>query len=235
MRVREYGTSGPRVIVLHGGPGASGEMAPLARAIADSFRVLEPFERPSGAVPLTVAVHVADLRALVTPESAIVGFSWGAMLALAFAAAHPDVAIPLVLIGCGTFDPGARARLNATIEERKRRGLPLYSYDPISADPEPIEFDARGHEETWADMLRLQQEAVYPAAFAAIRGPVLMLHGAYDPHPGQMIRESLRPYLPQMEYREWERCGHSPWIEKAVRGEFFATLKNWLLEHDLQS
>jgi len=46
MRVREYGKSGPLVIVLHGGPGAAGEMAPVAGALADSFRVLEPFERP---------------------------------------------------------------------------------------------------------------------------------------------------------------------------------------------
>ena len=64
MRVRTYGTSGPPVVVLHGGPGTPGGMAPVARGLADSFRVLEPFQRGSGGEPLTVARHVADLHEL---------------------------------------------------------------------------------------------------------------------------------------------------------------------------
>src|SRR5262249_43755468 len=92
-------------------------------------------------------------------------------------------------------------------------------------------FDVRAHTETWEDMVRLQQEGVYPAAFAAIKSPVLMLHGACDPHPGQMIRASLEPYLPQLEYCEWELCGHSPWLEKGIRDEFFAVTRNWLARH----
>ena len=43
-----------------------------------------------------------------------------------------------------------------------------------------------------------------------------------------MIRAGLQPYLPQLEYREWERSGHYPWLEKAVRDEFFAELSAWL-------
>ncbi len=77
-------------------------------------------------------------------------------------------------------------------------------------------------------MVRLQEEGVHPAAFAALRSPVLMLHGAYDPHPGDMIRASLEPYIPHLEYREWERCGHSPWAEREVRDEFFAVMRSWL-------
>jgi pimeloyl-ACP methyl ester carboxylesterase len=92
-------------------------------------------------------------------------------------------------------------------------------------------FDVRAHEESWADMVRLQEEGVYPAAFAAIHSPVLMLHGAYDPHPGELIRAGLVPYLPQLEYREWERCGHKPWFEREVREEFFAVMHTWLLGH----
>ncbi|MDP6113569.1 MAG: alpha/beta hydrolase [Planctomycetota bacterium] len=80
-------------------------------------------------------------------------------------------------------------------------------------------------------MLRLQEEGVHPSAFSAIQSPILMLHGRYDPHPGQMIRASLEPYLPQLEYLEWDRCGHSPWVEKFVRNEFFALLREWLVQH----
>ena len=107
----------------------------------------------------------------------------------------------------------------------------LYQYDPLPPDeaPAPSEpFDLRAHTETWEDMLRLQESGLYPAAFSAIRSPVLMLHGAYDPHPGRMIQAGLAPYLPQIEYREWERCGHDPWCERYARDEFFAVLSIWL-------
>ncbi len=259
MQVRRYGESGPLVIVLHGGPGAPGYMAPVARGLADRFRVLEPFQRPSGGEPLTVALHVADLRELIESmcpgqRPALVGSSWGAMLALAFAAAHPDLAGPLALVGCGTFDMGARVRMQETLQVRMDEGLrrrlanlaeesqgpderlraearlilPLYSCELAEEEQELGACDARANQETWDDTVRLQQEGVYPAALRAIRGPVIMFHGAVDPHPGRMILASLRPYIPQLEYREWKRCGHYPWLEKAVRAEFFACLREWL-------
>ncbi|MDH3603598.1 MAG: alpha/beta hydrolase, partial [Candidatus Tectomicrobia bacterium] len=97
---------------------------------------------------------------------------------------------------------------------------------PDKEDFEP--FDKEAHSETWDDMMRLQADKTYPHAFEAIKSPVLMLHGAYDPHPGELIRDSLLPFIPQLEYREWERCGHSPWLELHARNDFFSTLKDWL-------
>ena len=239
-------------------------MAPVARGLADSFRLLEPLQRNSGDEPLSVALHVADLHALVETRCrgarpALVGHSWGAMLALAYAAAHPGHVGSLVLIGCGTFDTTARDRMRAIVKERmddslRRRmeRLPqdipdpdkrfsalgklfetLYSYELIPSDHEEEGVDARAHKESWEDMVRLQEEGVYPAAFASIDAPI-MLHGAFDPHPGRMIRAGLETFLPQLEYHEWERCGHSPWLEKSVRGEFFAVLREWLAQHSAE-
>jgi len=251
------------VIVLHGGPAGAGEAAPLARGLADSFTALEPWQRGSvvGGEPLTVAKHVEDLHGLVKTAGkerrpALVGESWGAMLALAYATTHPDSAGPLALVGCGTFDKKSRARIDEILTSRmddklrrrfdrlaesipdpterqvKRMALieHLYSYDPLeSAFEGPDEpFDEKAHIETWEDMVRLQEEGCYPAGFTAIKSPVIMLHGGYDPHPGEMIRDSLSPYMPQLEYREWERCGHSPWLERHVRDEFFTVLREWL-------
>lgn len=259
IRVREYGAAGPWVVAVHGGPGAMGSMAAVARGLADRFRVLEPWQRRSGGEPLTVARHVADLHEVVQAygadqRPAIVGHSWGAMLALAYAAAHPDWAGPLVLIGCGTFDPAARARMNETREARMdgtmlarlaqieaevpdpdnrlyalgRLMMAVDSYALASSKTGLEECDAAANRETWDDMLRLQAAGVYPAAFAAIQVPVLMVHGAHDPHPGRMIRASLARYLPQLEYHQWAQCGHYPWLERAVGAEFFAVVGDWL-------
>lgn len=111
--------------------------------------------------------------------------------------------------------------------------LPLDMFDPISPVVLP-ECDARAHEETWNDMVRLQEEGTYPAAFAAIECPVLMLHGAMDPHPGTMIRDSLARHITQLEYHEWQNCGHYPWLERAVGDEFYAVLEAWLDGHSSQ-
>lgn len=262
MRVHHWGTSGPWVIALHGGPAARGSAAPLARGLSARFRVLEPWQRGSGDEPLTVARHVEDLHELVRSlggvRPALVGESWGAMLALAYGAAHPDSATCLALVGCGTFDTTARARLLAILEERtgdelrarleglcdecrdpdEQLGLRyeltrhLYSYDPVE-DDYPYEdagpLDMRAHTETWEDMIRQQEAGTYPAAFAAIRCPVAMFHGDYDPHPGPMIYEGLRRRMPQLEYIEFARCGHSPWEERHAREPFFAALTEWLV------
>ena len=106
--------------------------------------------------------------------------------------------------------------------------LPIYAYDPVSTDQELERGDGQAADVIWADMVRLQNQGIYPAAFRAITSPVLMLHGTFDPHPGRMILEGLKPHIPQIEYREWERCGHYPWLERAVKEEFFAVLRGWL-------
>jgi pimeloyl-ACP methyl ester carboxylesterase len=181
------------------------------------------------------------------------------MLALCYAAEHPGKAGPIVLVGCGTFDQAGRSRMQATIEERLddelrervRRASTdatdpadqfiqtfkltrrIFDFDPVDPYPDKQEyepFDLKAHDETWSDMQKLQDDGTYPGAFAAIESPVLMLHGQYDPHPGKMIRDSLLPCLPQLEYREYERCGHSPWLEKSARDAFLSAVCEWLGE-----
>ena len=262
IRIRRHGTDGPVVIVLHGGPGAPGSAADLSLGLSDTFRIVEPWQRESEeCTPLTVAGHVADLHQVVLNvcddrPPALVGESWGAMLALAYAADYPANAGPIVLIGCGTFDKQSRACCVKTREERIAQHIakhPEFAADlnldlndkimkwhdmtdtyksiPSSFHTDDIVFDRKGHTQTWNDMLRCQEGGLYPAAFSRIVSPVLMLHGAYDPHPGKMIRDSLRPHIPQLDYRELNKCGHRPLIEAFVREKFLAVIRDWLTDN----
>jgi pimeloyl-ACP methyl ester carboxylesterase len=158
------------------------------------------------------------------------------------------------MVGSGTFDPVARARYKAILASRidaavrarldavdreepdPDRRLALRA-DVLMAlelvDPVPEEFevepvDALSNAESWADMVRLQEAEVYPASFARVRAPVLMLHGDHDPHPFEEIRASLLPFVPHLESALLPRCGHYPWVERDARGEFFRVLREWV-------
>jgi pimeloyl-ACP methyl ester carboxylesterase len=175
------------------------------------------------------------------------------MLALAFAAAYPDLAGPVVLVGCATFDRASRERFEDEVRRRlgpvreriealerevadpderlRMQGsllLPAYSHEPVATAIVAARCDAKGYREAWGDMLRLQAEGTYPAAFSAIESPVVMIHGAQDPHPGDTIRASLAPHVPGLEYIELERCGHYPWLERHARNAFLRSLGDWV-------
>lgn len=118
ITVRRYGDAGPCVHVLHGGPGAPGSAPTLAEALAGGFRVHEPLQRRSGEVPLTVAKHVADLDAAIEEDTLLVGWSWGAMLALSYSTAHQEKVRGVALVGCGTYDTASRAAYHQAMQER---------------------------------------------------------------------------------------------------------------------
>ena len=86
--LRTYGRKPYDVIVIHGGPGAPGEMAPVARELSVDHGVLEILHRAA-----TLDGQVAELLSAVEEHGDIlvtlVGHSWGAMLAYIFAAGYP--------------------------------------------------------------------------------------------------------------------------------------------------
>jgi pimeloyl-ACP methyl ester carboxylesterase len=234
VEVRRYGAVGPEVVLLHGGPGAIDSTIPVGEELSRTCRVFEPVQEAR-----TVDGHIRDLEGVARALSAplYVGWSWGAMLALAYAAEHPVRA--LFLVGCGTFDAAARAQLQATRLARLHGFLPRTfeewgastartdDYDAFA--PAPAQrCDVEAGEATWDDMIRLQAEGRYPAAFASIACPVLLVHGNYDPHPGPLVEASLAPFVRDLTYLEIPRCGHTPWIERHGREPFFKLLFDWV-------
>ena len=88
----------PRLLFLHGGPGASHDyMLPQMLALADEYRLIFYDQRGGGRSrsddrsPITWNTHVTDLAALVRELSleplTLVGYSWGGLLALLYSIA----------------------------------------------------------------------------------------------------------------------------------------------------
>lgn len=115
---RAVGPEGaPLVVVLHGGPGGDHRSFLALEALADARCVLFYDQRGAGlservgAGQLRVADHLADLDALIDAHGggpvALVGHSWGAMLAVAYLGHRPEAVSRAVLIEPGFLDrPG---------------------------------------------------------------------------------------------------------------------------------
>lgn len=224
--------------------------------------IYSPWQRRSGGIRLTVDIHVEDLRELIETkvpdkQPAIIGESWGAMLALAFAGKYPKMCKCIALVGCGTFTDETRKELTKRRLKRIRSHiskhpefesdleLPVFEQvlkwhemtdifsksDDSGAAISEGDFDRQAFDETWRDMIRCQQKGIYPADFVNFLRPVTMIHGEYDPHPGRLTATHLQSYLPHLEYKEISKCGHSPHIEKYAKEEFFEFLISWLTQN----
>lgn len=101
------------IAVIHGGPGACGEMAPVARRLASSFGVLEPMQ-----TALSLDGQVDELRAHLESHASrrvtLIGYSWGAWLSYIVAARFPFLIRKLILVSSGPFVESYVANLGAT-------------------------------------------------------------------------------------------------------------------------
>lgn len=101
--LRKYGNGPFRVAVIHGGPGAAGSVAPLARKLGERRGVLEPLQTAK-----TLDGQVEELRLVVeqhaTTPVVFIGHSWGAWLSALVTATYPELVRKLILVGSGPLE-----------------------------------------------------------------------------------------------------------------------------------
>jgi pimeloyl-ACP methyl ester carboxylesterase len=95
---RLWGKPPRKVVVVHGGPGAPGSIAPAARELSKNIGVLEPLQTAD-----TIEGQIEELCAVIkeraeTPVT-LVGWSWGATLSYLTAARYPELVKKLILVG----------------------------------------------------------------------------------------------------------------------------------------
>ncbi|HWI66716.1 MAG TPA: alpha/beta hydrolase [Symbiobacteriaceae bacterium] len=101
--LRLYGDAPYRIAVVHGGPGAPGSVAAIARELSTEHGVLEPLQTQH-----TVEGQVLELREVLQRHAAtpvtLIGHSWGAWLAFLVAARFPALVGKLILVSSGPFE-----------------------------------------------------------------------------------------------------------------------------------
>jgi pimeloyl-ACP methyl ester carboxylesterase len=100
---RKHGRPPFKAALIHGGPGAAGELATVAVVLSTDISVLEPLQTAG-----SLDGQVAELKDILEKESGgplvLAGFSWGAWLAFILAARHPGLVKKLILISSGPFE-----------------------------------------------------------------------------------------------------------------------------------
>ncbi len=253
---RIYGEKPFNVVVIHGGPGVSGEMAPVARELSSIRGVLEPLQTATSLKGQVQELYTVLKESADLPVT-LIGWSWGAMLGFIFSANYPSFAAKLILIGSGVYEEKyavniMKTRLGLLSEEERAEVLSLTealndpaiadkntlmarlgkliskadSYDPLPFESEVLECRYDIYQKVWKQATELRSSGQLLELGKKIRCPVVAIHGDYDPHPAEGIREPLSRILRDFRFISLENCGHQPWLERAARDKFFDILKN---------
>jgi pimeloyl-ACP methyl ester carboxylesterase len=256
--LRTYGNAPFDVAVIHGGPGAPGELAPVARELARTHGVLEPLQTAS-----TLQGQIVELETVLkhyghTPV-ALIGHSWGALLSFVFAAQSPSLVKKLILVSSAVFEDKYAERIGETRLSRLREEevntvyslstaldnpdttdknrlfteLGSYlsradSFDPLPCESEIIDCQYDVYRSVWRDAQELRSSGRLLALGRQIRCPVVAIHGDHDPHPAAGVRTPLSAVLKDFRFILLEKCGHRPWIERSAGDRFYATLEQEL-------
>lgn len=252
---RKYGQPPYNVAVLHGGPGAPGEVAPVARELSSITGVLEPLQTRDTIDGQTEELHEV-IEANADLPLVIAGYSWGAWLGLLFTARYPGFVRKLILLSSGPFETryaeemGA-VRLSRLSEPERIEALELISkiYNPQTRDTEtpiarlgalfdkadtcealPVPHEGHGFDQhiydgIWPEAEKLRSSGELLEMAQSVRCPVVAIHGDYDPHPAEGVLKPLSLVIPNFSFHLLKQCGHTPWRERHARDEFFKILR----------
>ena len=251
LSVRSVGL-GPVLIMIHGGPQYSHHyMEDLERFAPSGLTVVTYDQRGVGSssdsTPPARGLenHVADLEALRTGLGVerihVLGHSWGGLIALAYAVAHPDKVLSVTLVDSippsrsswdaaqGRFSQRLDALIAAGVvpssppvgvgddcTPQARALLPVFLADPTTAPGDGLmRTTCHSHvaAETWATLGNFDLSP----SLAALSVPVLIIHGSADPFGEEVPRElaaALTGASPNLVLLP--DCGHFPWLECSV-------------------
>lgn len=256
--LRKYGEAPYTIAVVHGGPGAAGEMAPVARELSSAWGVLEPLQTAT-----SLQEQIEELRCVLqkhsNPPVTLVGFSWGAWLSFMLAAGYPALVKKLVLIGSGPFEERyaakvATARLgrlnrqeklefasisktlsdpdaenrSAAFSRLRELAFKADAFDPMIRKTGAPDVQAEVFLNVWKEAAAMRRSGRLLELAKDIRCPVVAIHGDRDPHPAEGVDKPLSAAIKGFRFMLLQKCGHMPWIERHAHDRFYQILKGEL-------
>lgn len=235
--------SGPPLVFCHGGPGLWDYFGGIAPWFAGMARTVRWDQRGCGRSerrgPYTVDRFVADIddvrRHLGVERIDLFGHSWGAMLALRYALAHPDRVGRLVYVsGTGvdpdeTWKPAFYDTISARVgdvergDDEREWAVSLWTADFV--DPATARAHAERMADPWfgvahecadaikAEVGRYLEDHDMAARCRTSTVPTLIVDGERDIRPRWAV-DSLARALPGARRVTLAGAGHNPWVER---------------------
>ena len=243
VRASDNETPSQTALVLHGGPGASFDyLRPQMDSLVSPTRRLVYYDQRGGGRSVGLGMmpaagieeHLADLRDVIASlggKPALVGYSWGGLLALRFALDHPEAIERLLLVAPAPPWAAARAIMRtqmkraaerpeakafvATLDRSDRRqrfagAVVGYFYDPRRAlELSPFMVRERAERGVWDSLADYDLRP----RLASLSMPTFIAHGTEDPIPIDGSREIAARSNARL--LQIPACGHCPFIEGA--------------------
>ncbi len=253
--LRKYGNPPFIAALIHGGPGSPGEMAPVARELSTGRGILEPLQTAAtlegqirelkavlekhSDLPVTLigfswgamlsfiftARHPEYVRKLILVGSGPYEEKYAANIMktrisrLSKVEREETFSLMLVLNDLSTGDKNASfARFGQLISLAD-------SYDPLPHNNELLECRYDINKNVWEEAREFRSSGKLLELGKKICCPVLVIHGDYDPHPFEGVRDPLSRVLKDFRFVLLEKCGHMPWIEREARERFYEILE----------
>ena len=255
--------AGPEVVVLHGGPGAHHDyLLPGFDTLAHGRTLIYYDQRGGGQsavgrdVPVGAQEHIHDLEALRDvwglERLHLLGYSWGALLAMLYAIEYPHRVASLALVSPAPAAAQERPAYEATLAARNNTSELKAARAALQAsDLRKTDLDAYGrrlfdlavsgyfHDPANARLLTAfrvtgrTQQGVWDSlgsaydlrpALRTLKVPAMVLHGDDDPIPLDTARATADAL--GAEFVVLPHAGHVPYVEAAA--EFTAALDRFL-------
>lgn len=100
--------------------------------------------------------------------------------------------------------------------------LPRQQYET----PEGLGVSEEINRKVMAEAMELRASGKLLSLGKKIKCPVVAIHGDYDSHPAEGVREPLSRVLKDFRFILLEKCGHEPWMERYARDKFYEILRN---------
>lgn len=249
--VRLYGNTPYRVVLVHGGPGAIGSLKGLAQELNElsQIGIVEAIQSKYSIIELIEELYY-QIKNYCSDTISLIGHSWGAWLAALFAEKYPEFVKQVILIGSGPLEDqyvpeiGARRFQNlseqdsaifqrvinsqATEEDMKKIPVILERSDNYCLeDREKHNADRTDpvmHNEIWREAAKLRTSGELLTVFKNMKSKLYLIQGEADPHPAKGVTIPLQENGIQCETYILDKCGHSPFMEKYAKAEFYKIL-----------
>lgn len=249
--VRLYGNAPYNVVLVHGGPGAIGSLKGFASELSalSKMGVVEALQSKYSIVELLEELF-SQISKNCTEKVTLIGHSWGAWLIALFAEMYPEKVERIILVGSGPLEDkyvpeiGLRRRQNmseennlifqrlicneATDEDMERIPKVFEQSDNFCLENRELhnadKTDSEMHNVIWGEAAKLRTSGELLEVFKRITCKIYLVQGDKDPHPAKGVIIPLQENNVMCETYILEKCGHSPYMEKYAKDDFYKIL-----------